>query len=141
MFISTLSSALGEKMALGGKIALMGVLVVFALLVILVIVLQCFDIVYKARQKNPEKFEKIDTFFKKLKPKHKKKGNNGNVDVSTVPENAENTAEIVVSDDGELVAAITGALSVILQEENNFDNSDPDKIFVVRKIKKLNFRR
>lgn len=126
MFITSLCSELGNKMALGGKVALMGILVVFSLLAVIVIILEIMDAINKRSVGKP----------KKVRNKRKKSADdnkNGNDTISapqiTVANNIDNNAT---------VAAIIAALSVVLGDETA---ANPDAQFVVKKIKKLNFRR
>lgn len=124
MFISALSSELGDKMALGGKVALMGILVVFVLLILIVLILQIIDAINKKTADKPKKEWK---FHKKSKITEE------NGEIADAP-------KIVVADEinnDATVAAITAALSLVLQSEN----SNSDALFVVKKITKINYRR
>ncbi len=127
MFLTSLCSVLGDKMALGGKVALMGILVVFVLLALIVVILEAMDAINKKLAGKPKKERKI-------RVKSKKAEENGDNAISAAP-------QIVAAaniDQNAPIAAIMAALAVVLQDDIS---ANPDAQFVVKKIKKLNFRR
>lgn len=132
MFVSSLASDLGERMAIGGKLTLIGVLMVFILLGILVVILQIIDYISRKNANKPKKEKKKLWNLLNNNRTDKTDETAGTVETGRVePEVADFDA------DGETVAAITAAVMAMLSAENDGSNVK----FVVRKIKKLNYRR
>lgn len=130
MFDLSLAGALGDKLAFGGRVALIGVCVVFALLITIVIVLEISAVVNKYLEKRPKK---------ERKPFWKKKTQAENAEAVVTADAPSITVDEGI-DNNSTVAAIVGALSIILGGECG-EEASPNAQFVVKKIKKLNFRR
>ncbi|MDD7245410.1 MAG: OadG family protein [Eubacteriales bacterium] len=132
MFVSSLASDLGERMAIGGKLTLIGVLMVFILLGVLVVILQIIDYISRKTANKPKKEKKKLWNLLNIKKTDK------TVETTDTVEAGRNEPAVADFDaDGETVAAITAAVMAMLSAEN--DGSDVK--FIVRKIKKLNYRR